>query len=253
MLRKASRIVGGIVGFVIVAASASSCVVNHGSILIIGILAPPTSTSSGGSASCTYTATATGPFQSTGFMDIAFEQEYQPVLLLGNQLVAQGNASLDRVETNNVNIEGATVRVTDSAGAVLDNFTVLGAGFLFPSQASTPGLASYGTTLVSPKAVAALGTFTGTKRIVSYIKVYGTTSGGTHIESAEEPFSVNVCIGCLVNFPLAADDPTSPKQPNCNASASSSTTSNIAIPCVLGQDQPIDCRLCSLTYAACQP
>ncbi len=247
-----SKLVGGITGAVIAVASSASCVDNDGSILIIGLLAPPTSSGSGASATCTYTANVDGPFLSNGAMDIAFAQQYTPVLLLGNQLVATGNAELDRVETNNVNIEGAIVRVTSASGASLDKYTVPGTSFLFASSGGTPGLAAYGTTLISPNATAALGTFTGTKRVISYVKVFGTTTGGTHIESGEVPFSINVCDGCLVVFPTEADDPAQVKQPNCLASGTTGGTT-ITQPCSVGQDQPVDCRLCALTNPVCSP
>ncbi len=252
-MRTLSRVICGVVGAVVVVASASSCVANDGSILIIGVLAPPTSTGTGGSSVCSYTANIIGPFLAFGTMDLGFELEYTPELLLGNQMVQQGNASLDRIETDNINIEGAIVRVTDSGGNTLDSYTVLGAGFLQPGSSGTPGLGTYATTLVSPTASAKLGTFTGTKRLVSYVKVYGTTSGGTHVESGEVPFSINACYGCLVQFSSAADDPAAAKQPNCDAT-SSSGGSPISAPCIFGQDQPIDCRLCVLTNPGlCEP
>jgi hypothetical protein len=253
MSRRISRITCSIVSVVIVAASASSCVANDGSILIIGILAPPTSSGTGATAVCTYTADIMGPFLSFGTVDFAFTRQYIPELLLGNQLVPQANGSIDRLETDNINIEGAIVTVTDEGtGEQLDNYTVLGAGFLQPSSGGEPGIGTYATTMVSPKVADALGVFTGTKRLISNVEVYGTTSGGTYLKSAQIPFEINACFGCLVVFSTAADDPASPIQPNCDASTTSGSTT-ITPPCVFGQDQAIDCQLCAGTGAPYSP
>ena len=230
----------------------NSCVNNDGSVIVIGMLQPPIATGTGGSAQCVYTANLIGPFISTGIMDVAFTQEYSPVLLLGNQLVAQGNPALDRVETDNVIVQGAVVRVTDSTGAVLDNYTVPGDGFILASAGGTPGLAAFATTIVSSTAIGALGSidYGITRRLVSYIKVFGITTGGTHIESGEVGVPVNVCKGCLVSFPAEANDPALTPQPNCLATGQSG--SSVAPPCVYGQDQYVDCRLCGAN-PACNP
>lgn len=253
MSRTLARVIGALSGAVFVAASASSCVANDASLLVIGLMAPPTV--SGGGGACTYTPNITGPFMSGGTMDVAFEEEYVPVLLLGNQLVPRSDQANVRIETDAITVQGAIVRVTDSTGATLDNFTVPGDAFILPSTGGTPGLAAFGTTLVSPKAADAVrqalnGTF-GTKRLISYVTVFGTTTGGTHIESGEVGIPVNACFGCLVTFPAGSDDPLAAKQPNCSAGATGSSTT-IVNPCVFGQDQTIDCRLCQGNIA-CDP
>lgn len=252
MSRIRARILGVVSAAAIVGLSASSCVDNNGSVLLIGVLEPPIATGTGGSAQCIYTANIIGPFISTGILDIAFSQEYQPELLLGNQLVAVGNASLDRVETDNVIVQGAVVRVVDATGAQLDNYTVPGDGFIPASSGGSPGLGVFGTTIISPTAVAALGTvdYGVTRRLVAYVKIFGLTTGGTHIESGEVGIPVDVCKGCLVTFPAGANDPAQNPQPNCLLTGQSS--SSVTPPCVFGQDQYIDCRLCG-TNPACDP
>ena len=253
MSRTRARIVGGIAAAAIAGLSASSCVSNDGSVVIIGVLQPPLAAATGGSAVCVYTPNLIGPFVSTGVMDIAFTQEYTPEILVGNQLVAQGNASLDRIETDDVIVQGAIVNVTDTSGASLDNYTVPADGFIPASTGGTPGLAALGITIVSPGAVA---TFSGSlgygvvKRLVANVIIFGTTTGGTHIESGQVGIPVDACNGCLVSFPNGSDDPSATTQPNCLASGQSS--SSVLPPCVFGQDQAIDCRLCG-GNPACDP
>ncbi len=252
MTRRKTRIVGAIAGVIIAGLSATSCVSNDGSLIIIGVLAPPIAATGG---ACAYTANIIGPFLSYGTMDVAFTEQYVPTLLIGNQMVPVGNASTGRVETDNVILQGAIVRVTDAAGATIDNYTVPGDGFVIPASGGTAGITAFATTLISPTAAdaarqATAATF-GTKRLVSYIKVFGTTTGGTHIESAEVGIPVDACFGCLVSFPNGSDDPAQAVQPNCLASTSSSS-STVSAPCVFGQDQYIDCRSCQGNIA-CDP
>jgi len=244
------RVLGVAIGGFLAAASTSSCVANNASLVILGLLAPPQA--SGGA--CLYTANIVGPYLSFGTMDVGFVDEYVPVLLLGNQLIPQGNAATDRIETDDIIIQGAIVRVTDATGATLDNYTAPGDGFLLPASGGTPGLTTYATTLVSPKVGDAMrqafgSTFGGTKRLVSYIKVFGITTGGTHIESGEVGIPVNVCNGCLVTFPAGSDDLGQAVQPNCLAAASGGSGTT---PCQLGQDQVADCRSCQ-GFLACDP
>jgi len=253
MSRIRAKIAAVTIAGVVAGASVSSCVDNNGSVVIIGMLAPPVTATSGGSTVCTYTPNIIGPYLSYGTMDAAFTNQYVPVLLLGNQLVAQANPSLDRLETDDVIVQGATVRVTDVSGATLDDYTVPGDGFIPASTGGTPGIAAFATTIVSPAVASQITTsisFGATKRLVSYVKVFGITTGGTHIESGEVGLPVDVCNGCLVTFPAAGDDPALAKQPNCLASGQSNTS--ISPPCVTGQDQPIDCRLCQ-GNPACDP
>ena len=248
-----TRILGVAIGGFLAAASTSSCVANNASLVVLGVLTPPQS--SGSASVCLYTPNLVGPYLSFGTMDVAFAEEYVPTLLLGNQLVPVGNPALDRIETNNIIIQGAIVRVTDATGATLDNYTAPGDGFIQPASGGTPGLSTFSTTLVSPKAADAVrqslgNTFGGTKRLISYVKVFGTTTGGTHIESGEVGIPINACNGCLVIFPSGSDDLAQTTQPNCAAQAAGGATTST--PCVFGQDQYIDCRLCQGNLA-CDP
>jgi len=69
--------------------------------------------------------------------------------------------------------------------------------------------------------------------------LFGQTLGGQSVESNESQFPVNVCNGCLVYFPPAADDPARPGV-DCAAAGE-----DVPVPCVFGQDEAIDCRLCN--------
>lgn len=189
---------------------------------------------------------------SAGVLDIGFRKTYQANLLIGNQLVSRGSPQLSRTETSNVQFRSAVVRVEDSGGNVLREFSVPITGFV---EASAAGAASYGIAavpLIDSEGVSAAGiSATTSKRLFSYVKVTGETLGGSEVESAEFGFPITVCLGCLVSFPADADDPTI-DGPDCkNTAATSGATTNAA--CIPGQDAPVDCRSCSATLDICNP
>lgn len=258
MARRRAKIAAVVVAGVLVGASASSCVDNNASVVIVGMLTPPIAAATGGSAACVYQPTLIGPFLSYGVMDVAFATQYVPEVLVANNLVAQANSALDRIETNSLMIQGATVRVTDVTGGTLANYTVPGSGFVPAASGGTPGLTAFATTIVSQDVSKQFATggpnalgFGAIKHLVSYVKIFGITTGGTHIESGEVGMPVDLCNGCLVTFPVGSDDPALAQQPNCLATGQSGGTT-VAAPCVMGQDQAVDCRLCSGNLA-CDP
>lgn len=88
------------------------------------------------------------------------------------------------------------------------------------------------------------------RRLVIALKAFGETSGGSDFEARPFVFPVRVCCGCLVTFPTEARAPDAVhRSPNCNQGMAPPTPAV----CALGQDLPVDCRLCSVTNPFCQP
>jgi hypothetical protein len=212
-----------------------------------------------GANGCTVDNSPSSLFITEGTLDLAFRTEYTAALLVGNQLVARGNASQLRTETSRVEIEGAVVRLEDGRNTVWGPFTVPGSGFIDPATGSTP---SYGLT----EAILVGSTFGNSlvqemrqnlavRRFTSVVKVLGKTLGGTAVESGEWRFPLTICYACLVAFPPEANDPKLTR-PNCELPAGTGTT--VAAPCALGQDDAVDCRVCKLSVrpqdlSLCQP
>jgi hypothetical protein len=210
---------------------------------------------------CTVDSSPSAVFIPSGMLDLAFRTEYTAALLVGNQLVGRGNSSQLRTETSRVEIEGAVVRLEGSSGTVWGPFTVPGSGFIDPATGSNPsyGLteailigSAYGNALVQE---GALRRDRSVRRYTSVVKVIGKTLGGTPVESGEWRFPLTVCYGCLISFPPEASDPKV-LRPNCDMPAGTGTT--VAAPCVLGQDDEVDCRVCKLSVPPqdigfCQP
>ncbi len=255
-----------ILGHLVVAAGAacvlgavvSACSLPHNdqSLFIRGILAPPIVEVG---SQCTYTADPTLPEIGNGILDVALSQTYTAQILVGNQLVPQSNPGQSIAESNRIAIQGATVSITGSSlpGGSVPAYTYLTTGFVDPSTGTDP---SYG--LVQVEIVnnqAALAAVSGlsvgcpqTHLIIANVRVYGQTLGAQYVESNQIQFPISVCNGCLVSFPTGSDDPTQPGK-NCDgALASASSSASIIQPCVIGQDQAVDCRLCNGNNA-CNP
>lgn len=242
----------GILAVGAVALTASACAENDGSVFVVQVMAPPTPAADG---TCTYTNSPTSAFLGGGTLDVGLATSYSPVMLLGNQLVARGNAQESRVETNRVQIQGSVVRVTDAAGTELRSYTVPASGFIDVASGTTPGYGLASTTLVDPDTAASLRTAlagsASTRTLISYVKFFGQTLGGTHVESGEYQFPIAVCYGCLVSFPPGSTDASQPT-PNCKNAIGGSSGGTVATPCRLGQDQVSDCRLCQ-GISVCTP
>ena len=167
-----------------------------------------------------------------GTLDLAFPTSYVASLLVGNQLARQGDRDKVRTETARVQLRGAVVSVRDESDSEIASFTSPGAGFVDPGNGNEPGYGIMFAELI-PR-----GLITAPQRVTVSVRVFGETLGGRDIESSEFIYPISVCQGCLVSFPSDAIDAVTG---DCTKGEPPSET-----PCNIGQDSPIDCRLCSL-------
>src|SRR6185503_7840536 len=134
---------------------AASCAHDDSSLFVEGVLAPQ-----GGAAgvTCVYKNDPTQAQLFSGTIDVAFLASYRPVVLVGNQLIAQGKTESFRTETNRITLQGAVVTVDDANGKELTSFTTLSSGFANPAAGSSPGFGLAQVTLVSPELVTRIRT-----------------------------------------------------------------------------------------------
>ncbi len=194
-------------------------------------------------AVCVFTSDPTQVMLSSGVLDLGFRSAYTATLLIGNQ--ALGSTDASDSPSNGVELQGATVRVDNEAGAQIDSFHTLSSGFVYPPTGSVPGYEPMAVQLLDETATAGLQgqvSVEDTKRLVAHVTVQGTTRGGVVVQSDEFVFPVDVCNGCLVTFTAADMNPALP-EPNC-ANSSSLGPSALPVPCILGQDTPVDCVDC---------
>jgi len=238
-----NRWIGAALAACVVTVVGTACVENKGIIFVQGVMAPPVPQQG---QACTYTPQSSSTTLFNGVLDVGFADSYTPVFLVGNQMVQRGSATQVRVETSRVQLQGGIVRLTDTAGAQIANFTALGSGYADASTGTTPGYGAIALTVIDPttveKVLRPAVSNGSSKRVIAYVKVFGQTLGGLRVEAGEYQYPVDVCAGCLVTIP--ADAPT------CT---SSGTSAQIISPCVIGQDQAIDCRLCSAYSSLCRP
>jgi hypothetical protein len=223
--------VGGIAVF------APACAHNDSSFFIHGVLAPPQSASTSG---CFFTQDPTQAELFSGVLDVGVRSDYQAVMLVGNQIIPQGNQLQLMTETSHIEVQGAVVTVVDEATqAQLSYYTAIGSGFVDPSNGTSPGYAPVAFTIVDPTAsatlLAELRPFEQ-RNIISYVKAFGTTLGGDYEETNTFGFQITACNGCLVQYTSTMPAPF------CNPAVAPSTTGPSF--CFLGQDAPFDCHDC---------
>jgi hypothetical protein len=251
MKRFVTHAIGAVTLVGIAASAFSACAHDDSSIFIRGVLAPPTNATDG---TCEYTPDPTQPEISAGELDLVFAQAYYGNFLIGNQMNELANAEQLATETDRVVIEGAIVTVTDSATGetVRPAFSTPATGFVDPGQDGTP---SYGVvtgveildpTATTPYISMLKSGAIGSATLIADVKFYGTTLGGTHEETNEYPFPIDLTYGGLVVFPNGDSNPAFGNAKSCNgASGTSGSTTTAVPPCIMGQDQPIDCSLCA--------
>jgi hypothetical protein len=182
-------------------------------------------------------------------LDLAFGQSYSGFMIWGNQLVARGSTDLVRVENNRVALNSADVSVQLTDGSEISAFSVPTSGFADPTTGGLPGYGFVGVPLVDFKtAVKAYNA--GKRTVVSKVRVFGQTLGGSDVQSNEFTYVVSLCNGCTISFSAANQDNTQPG-PNCLLAAQATQTMANTVPCTVGQDFPINCADCLTSHQAC--
>jgi hypothetical protein len=223
-----------------------SCATNDSMMFIEGVAVRK-------AGSCLVKPDLAGTFLEKGVLDLRLAKEYVAALIVGNQLTQRGSRERLRTETSKVALKGADVKLETSQGATLhDTFSSIGTGFVDASDGTdaAPGVMSVALIPASIAPTLPIGT------VVVKIRVFGTTLGGEDVESSELLFPVEICNGCLIDFPASSVDPASDdgdfKCKQATGSADMTATSGTAdTACVAGIDFPVDCTTCSSSNPAC--
>jgi hypothetical protein len=186
-----------------------------------------------------------------GGLDVALRRGYQAILLVGSQLAPRGDKTNLRTETMVATITGAEVHLYDDVGTLVDDpFTVPATGVIPPDSSDGPGFgvisatlipASFGTALLMGTDGQEALAYRESRTFVAEVIVFGKTIGGLDVESSQFSYVIQVCKGCIVDFPadaLALDLTTG--LPSCGPSDQAPVP-----PCGVGQDDPVDCRICA--------
>ncbi len=210
---------------------------NHpdASIFIVGIVAPPTP----GTTSCMYpTASATTTVLTEGIVDVAAAGSYQELVIVGNQIQAQGDPTSDRAETSRILINKVSVHVTTSTGQLIDDYSTQVDGFIDVGSSGTPGYGEVQAELIGGPAFLYLA---GQAKLQPYVPISavsefyftGTTLGDATVQSDTFSYPINVCYGCLASF---VND--------VGGACDTAPTTAPPRPCFIGEDSPYDCSLC---------
>lgn len=253
------RILGHVVSLLVCALAASAaapaCTDNDQSLFIRSALFPAQNRQNG----CIYTDDPQQPILFEGTLDVGVRDNYYGVFLVGNQMIPRGEPLATRAESSRAHINGGIVRVTRTDGTVIREFTSSATGFADPQNNNTPDFGVMGLIaidaptafilrdlLVAEAANAKVNVRTLSIQVLSNIKVFGKTLGGTDLESAEYQFPIRVCVGCLVNFPAGVNDSSKDPRPNClgTPTATTQVTTQLA-PCFQGQDEGVNCKTCN--------
>ena len=178
------------------------------------------------------------------------------------------NPTTPTTETSYIEVQGAVVRVTDSDGNTLNDFTELSSTSLPPSAGGLPGFAPIGLMIIDQTSLRKIAPEVINANaghivpLVAYVQFFGVTLGGQSIESNTFEFPVDVCatgfdlkgnyFPCLVSF-QSTDIRGGCGLINCLGNSGGTSTTTAQTPCTIGQDLPVDCSQCLDTTKACSP
>ena len=244
-LKLISRGIAALVGVAAVAMSVNGCATQDSELFIRAVADSPP-------GQCIVKPEADTQIRLVGTLDLAFGGPYYATLLWGNQLVERGSSDLVRTEVNRVALESADVSVQLTDGSEITSYSVPTSGFADPTVGGLPGFGLAAVPLIDFKSGRAAYK-AGKRTLVSKVRLFGKTLGGSSVQSNQFTYVVEVCNGCLVNYKAVNNDPTAATgSPNCLAALNSTAmATSESAPCQLGHDYPIDCTLCLTSYQVC--
>lgn len=237
----------GLVCAALAAAGASGCSDNDASLFVMGVLAAD-------APACEVSADPGSKQLFHGTLDVAFRSKYEGVVLVANQLAPRGDKKQLRAETSGLQLRGAEVELTSSQGTVIDKFSVNGGGFVQASRSESPGFGTAEVTMIPASVGADLAATlsanpSGRRTLVARIRVFGDTLGGIEITSGDFTFPIDVCWGCLVEYPLEAV--VDPADGTGGLVCGGKPDGIVSNQCIRGQDDAIDCRTCAAESDVC--
>jgi hypothetical protein len=222
-----------------------SCADNNSSLFIVGVIGLDPST-------CVAKPDNTAVMLAGGVMDVIFTQSYTAFLLVGNQLTQRGSREQLRTETSRIALRGAEVTLTTLDGKTLGNYSTVGNGFVNAASGDVPSYAAMSVNII-PSALGTTDAVLSAGTVLAKIRVFGDTLGNAPVTSSQLDFPIRVCAGCLVTYPSDARDPSVPAGGDYKCTtAASTTTTDEAQPCVVGQDQTFPCTTCSAALELCR-
>jgi hypothetical protein len=185
-----------------------------------------------------------------GVMDVAFTTGYSAVVLIGNDLPQLAATAQATSVTERVSLRAAEVTLQTADGTVLGTYSTVGTGFIDAAAGGVPAYGVMAVTLIPP-ALGATDPVKTAPDLVAKIRVEGEALDGTALRSTALSFPIKVCNGCLVQYPASAADPGVPQGGDYQC-ALAEYGQKTTPPCVLGQDAPFSCVLCSTASSLCR-
>lgn len=191
--------------------------------------------------------------RAAGTLDASLRSGYRAALLVGSQLTQRGSREQLRTETARLMLKGADIRLQDAYGRDLnlgDNpnpFSTIGTGFVNPAGGTDPGLGVIFVDVIPAALMASVtSALQGSGLVLAKIKAFGETLGNEKVESGEFEYPIQICSGCLIDYP-GTSVTGAVGQLICNGA----TQGDPGTICNLGQDQRVPCTECAAYSTTC--
>lgn len=180
------------------------------------------------------------PFRPYGLLDLAFGGGYFLHPLIENAMTSSEKLSPVTAESNRIAVTGAEVSIELENGTPItgEPFFVATSALVEPGGVTATSFEAIPYGSLSPDTV------TAGEVILIRFRMLGVTGGGKEVDTPRFTFPVYTCAGCLVYFPPEAWDEREDGTA-CYNCCDIGSGGDMTVPCNPGQDDWVDCRLCS--------
>jgi len=243
-----TQVVGRLAALLAWSCIAAGCADNRASFFIELIKVPTTE--------CSIESTEQGLYKTSGYLDLAYRDNYVLTPLLKNDLAPRGSPEDFQAEVNGIQVEGANIRIWQGGraqGDALYAFYQPAASYVAPQGVTASVFTAIPRQAVDTIVSARLGmTYSDAtiEDLVPYsdlvtlgVRMLGKTNGNIDVETPEFYFPVRLCFSCQT-----ACTPESRGDETTDAAYCTSTEALEETPCWPGQDDIVDCLLCVPLY-----
>jgi hypothetical protein len=218
------------------ALTSASCARDDSSIFIRGVV-------NISRTDCTFQVSDTPTLITSGSIDSAYAGQYSNVVIVENQMVATGDPTTLKTETNGVQLYEAEVQVLSPAqgNGALAKFSTPVSGFADPAMSSQAGSTGSQVLMIDATTLGTLAqTVVNTKKVqtvVASVVIKGRTLGGQEVHTQEFLFPIQVFYGTTCT--------------SVSGACHSDMAMNVMADCRLGLDESTPCQNIIASLGAC--
>ena len=180
-----------------------------------------------------------------GLLDVSVRRSYHAYLFTDNGLIAREDPGRPTAESNAIFVHGAYLNYEPDPLCVvaMPPIETRFSNYIAPGGSATIGVEILPDSIGQVIAGAIGGCTDQRMTIIVTVELFGQTQAGIDVLTQPFDYPITVCNGCLVYCPIGMTCPPLTPTPGTDCDCHDTTVDTGELPCMPGQDDPIDCRL----------